>query len=110
MSTDPPIACSLSATELPERLAEMKDLSAAALLTIRSTGTRSELRFAADAMVRERLEAIVANEARCCPFLNMRLSENAGVITLYVEAPEGAEIAMSEIAGAFGDRTKATAR
>ena len=72
-------------------------------------GTRAELLFAAAASVRERLETIVEKETRCCPFLKMRLSENAGVITLHVQAPEGAEAILSEITGAFGDRTEAVA-
>ena len=110
MSTDPPIACSLSATELPLRLAAMADLGDAALVEIDRAGTRAELRFAAGAAVRERLEEIVAKEARCCPFLTMRLTESAGVITLHVQAPEGAEVAVSEITEAFGDRTKAPTR
>ena len=54
--------------------------------------------------MRERLEAIVAQEARCCPFLTMRLREDspAGVIVLEIEAPEEAGVAMSEVVGAFG--------
>jgi hypothetical protein len=109
MSPDQPIGCSLSATELPQRLAEMAELGDAALLEIHRAGTRAELLFAAGAAVRERLEEMVAKEARCCPFLNMRLSETAGVITLHVQAPEGAEVVLSEIAEAFGDRTEAVA-
>jgi len=110
MSTDPPIACSLSATELSERLAEMKHLGDTALLETRHTGTRAELLFAAGERVRERLEAILEKEAHCCLFLNLQLSESAGVITLHVQAPEGAEVALSEITDAFGDRTRAVAR
>ena len=54
--------------------------------------------------MRERLEAIVAQEARCCPFLTMRLREDsgAGTIVLEVEAPDGAEPVVSEFVGAFG--------
>lgn len=109
MPTDQPIACSLSATELPQRLAEMAELGDAALLEIHRAGTRAELLFAAGATVRERLKEIVAKEARCCPFLNLALSETTGVITLHVQAPEAAEVALSEITEAFGDRTRAVA-
>jgi hypothetical protein len=73
MSTDQPIACSLSATEFSARL-----------------------------------EALVAEEARCCPFLTMNVSEDPDGIRLHVVAPAGAEEALSEITEAFGDRTKTT--
>ena len=110
MSADQPIACSLSATELPERLADMADLGNAALLEIRRAGARAELLFAAGATVRERLERIVAAEARCCPFLNMRLRENAGVITLHLQVPEGADQAVSEITDSFAGSEKNASR
>ena len=75
-----------------------------------SDKTRAELRFAAGASVRERLETIVEREGRCCPFLELRLSEHADVITLHVQAPEGAEMTLSEITGAFNSETQAAAR
>jgi hypothetical protein len=62
MPADLPIACSLNATELPERLTEMADLGRAALRAVHIDGTRAELRFAAAAGARRRVEAIVAGE------------------------------------------------
>ena len=110
MPNNQPIACSLSATELRLRLAEMAALGDAALLETRRAGARAELRFAPGATVRARLDATVAAEARCCPFLTMSLSEDRAAITLRVVAPEGAEEALSEITEAFGEPTRATAR
>ena len=64
-----PIACSLSGPDLQQRLEEI----AAVGETARRLG--DELRFPADASTRERLEAIVAAERHCCPFLAFELRE-----------------------------------
>ncbi len=109
MPNDQPIACSLSATELPQRLAEMAALGHAALIETSRAGSQAELRFAPGATVRQRLEGIVANEARCCPFLTMTVSEKPDAITLHLAAPDGAEKAVSEITEAFGGATRTAA-
>jgi hypothetical protein len=107
MPTDLPIACSLSATELPNRLAEMAGLGRAALLDARTTATRAQLRFAAGASVHDRVAAIVAAESQCCAFLNMTLSEEPDTVVLTIEAPEGAEVVLAELVDAFGGTTEA---
>ena len=68
MAAEPPTVCSLSATELPARLAEIAELGRAALLDARAEATHAELRFADKAGVRERVEAIIAAESLCCAF------------------------------------------
>ncbi len=88
MDTDAPIACSLSSDELPERLAELETLGREALLSVSSNGA---LRFRADAATRERLEAVIAAESRCCSFLSFDLREQANELLLTIGAPEGAE-------------------
>lgn len=107
MSAEPPIACSLSATELPTRLAEMAALGDAALLDVRHAGTHAELRFAAGGGVRERLEAVVAAESECCAFLAMRVTEAAHTVVLTIDAPEGAEPVQQELVNAFGGARRA---
>ncbi len=109
MPTDLPIACSLAQSELSERLAQMAQLGEDALLEVRRVGVRAELVFTADAAVRERLAAIVAAEAQCCPFLTMSVAERRSAITLAVDAPEGAEVALSEIIDAFGGQSRRVA-
>lgn len=109
MPTDLPIACSLPQNELSERLAQMAQLGEDALLEVRRVGVRAELVFAPDAAVRERLAAIVAAEAQCCPFLTMNVTERGSTITLVVKAPDGAEVALSEIIDAFGDHSRRVA-
>lgn len=99
-----PIACSLDAAELSARLDAMAELGDDALLDSRVAGRRAELRFAARAGVRDRLDAIVAAEARCCAFLAMRVAEERDTVVLTIAAPEGAEPVLEELAGAFSAR------
>jgi hypothetical protein len=101
MSDELPIACTLSATELPERLAEMSELGRAALLDVERDGTRAVLRFRPDATTGQRLAAIVAAEARCCAFLDMALREERDTLSLSIVAPADAGLVLDELVAAF---------
>ena len=103
MNPDTPIACSLSADELPSRLAEMSAIGADALSSVGADGT---LRFRADAPTRERLEAIIAAESRCCSFLSFDLREDAGELALTIVAPDGAQPIAADLAAAFAAEAK----
>ena len=103
MPNDLPIACSLSATELPERLRTIADLGRDALLVARHEGTWAQLRFAAGADVRARVQALVRAESECCAFLSMRLTDEPGAVVLTIEAPSGAEPVLAEFVDAFAD-------
>ena len=92
MPTQPPIACSLSATELPARLAEMADLGRAALLDARTDDGRAVLRFAAG---RRRARA---RRGRCRRRVSMlrvpghaAVSDEPDAVVLTITGPEGAE-------------------
>jgi MerR family copper efflux transcriptional regulator len=104
MNKDVPIACSLDADELPKRLAELQAIGRDALLSVDPDGV---LRFRADESIRARLEAIVAAESRCCPFLSFDLREQAGELLLWIRAPEDAEPLASDLAGAFAAEVEA---
>src|SRR5919109_1414675 len=101
MPSELPIACSLSAAELPARLREMTELGRAALLDVRHEPTRAELRFAAGVGVRDRVDGIVAAESQCCAFLAMSVSDEPGTVVLRIEAPDGAELVLQELLDAF---------
>lgn len=101
MSAELPIACSLTATELPKRLAEMATLGQAALVDAHTTPTRAELRFAAGDGVRQRVDAIVVAESSCCSFLTMTVSDEPDLVVLTIDAPEGAEPVLEELVTAF---------
>jgi hypothetical protein len=96
-----PIACSLNAIELPKRLAEMAALGQVALVDARNEGTRAELRFAAGVGVRDRVEAVVIAESRCCAFLDMTVTDEPDTIVLTIEAPDNAELVLAELVDGF---------
>ena len=107
MPSELPIACSLNASELPMRLAEMADLGRAALIDARTGATSARLRFAAGAGIRQRVEAIVAAESHCCAFLQMRVSDEPDTVVLTIDAPEGAELVLAELVDAFRGEQRA---
>jgi MerR family transcriptional regulator, copper efflux regulator len=107
MPAELPIACSLTATELPKRLADMADVGRAALLDVRDDGTHAELRFAAGAGVRHRVDAIRAAESRCCAFLDMTVTDEPDTVVLTIDAPEGAEMVLRELIDAFRGEAQA---
>jgi hypothetical protein len=107
MPSDLPNACSLTADELPERLAEMADIGAADLLTSHTSGRQALLRFRRRPNVRGRLEAIVAAESECCSFLAMELRDAGDEIELSVTAPVGAEPVLEDIVAAFAGAQQA---
>lgn len=101
MSEGNPIACSLSAGDLQERLNEIAAVGADGLIAHGAEGKRHLLRFRASEQLRQRLEAIVAAEARCCSFLDLSLEERGDELVLAVGAPgEGQQVA-DALAAAF---------
>jgi|SRR5215207_7736503 len=101
MQPESPITCSLSADELPVRLAEMTAVGDEALDSADVSGTRAVLRFRTGRDIRERLAAIVAAEAQCCAFLDMELGDDDEAIVLIVDAPAGAEPVVEELVESF---------
>jgi hypothetical protein len=101
MSTDLPIACSLNATDLPVRRAQIAALGRDALVAARIEGRRAELRFDDRPGVRDRVERFVAAEGECCAFLTMGVEDAPDEIRLTIEAPLGAELVLAELVAAF---------
>ena len=101
MPTELPIACSLSAAELPVRLAEMADIGRTSLVGAERDGARATLRFRDRGDTRERLAAIVAAEARCCAFLDMTLDAGDDGLVLSIRAPADAAPVLGELVSAF---------
>jgi hypothetical protein len=95
---DLPLACSLDATALEERLAAMRAVGRDALI---ATEPPDVLRFRATPETRERLERIVSAEAECCAFLGLDLEEVQEELRLTVTAPAGAEPVAAELVQAF---------
>jgi hypothetical protein len=106
-----PIACALSATELPARREQMAALGRDALLHARVTAAHAELRFTAEPGVRERVLAFVAAESECCAFLAMRVDTGSDAVVLRIDAPQDAGPVLRELVDAFRPRpARATER
>lgn len=101
MTTELPIACSLSAAEMPARLAEMAAIGDTSLLDTQRSERSAALRFHDGPGTRARLAAIVAAEAECCAFLAMSLSDGPDAVTLTIDVPEGGEAVLDELVQAF---------
>jgi hypothetical protein len=103
MTPHAPIACSLSATELSQRLTEMRAIGADALLTADRTDTTARLRFRAAGDTRRRLAAIVAAESDCCAFLQFELRDETDAVVLTITSPaeEAARLTLGELTAAF---------
>jgi hypothetical protein len=101
MPREPPIACTLGATDLAARERLIADLGRDALVGARQDGTRAVLRFGAGAGIRERVDRFVAGEARCCAFLRMGVVDAGDEVVLTIDAPSDAERVLAEMVAAF---------
>lgn len=101
MTEGTPIACSLGASELRQRLNEIAEVGADSLVERSADGERHLLRFRSDPETRRRLEAIVAAEAKCCSFLDLSLEEQGDELVLSVSAPQDGQPVADELAAAF---------
>jgi hypothetical protein len=98
MSSDLPLACSLSADQLPRRLAEIGAIGRGALRSVEPDGV---LRFDADPSTRARLEAVIAAESECCRFLTFELREHGGELLLSIRGPDEAAPLVRDLLDAF---------
>jgi hypothetical protein len=96
-----PIACSLGEGDLRARRRRLAQLGRASLLGADGGGGRHRLRFRVDPGTRAALEAIVAAEEECCPFLELSIDECGGELTLSIEAPEGGVEIADALAATF---------
>jgi hypothetical protein len=53
--------------------------------------------------VSDRVQAVMAAESECCPFLTMRVTDEPCVVPT-IDAPEGAEVVLAELVDAFRGR------
>jgi hypothetical protein len=109
MTEGTPIACSLGASDLRQRLDEIAEVGASSLIERSADGERHLLRFRSNEETRRRLEAIVAAEAKCCSFLDLSLDERGGELVLSVSAPEDGLSIADELAATFDGAATPTA-
>jgi hypothetical protein len=106
MTTEPPIACTLTAAEMPARLVEMAAI-ARDLVSADARETHAVLRFHQAPATRERIAAFVAAESRCCAFLRMELREDPDALTLTIDGPTGSAPVVGELVAALTAGTPA---
>jgi MerR family transcriptional regulator, copper efflux regulator len=82
------IACSLSAADHRQRLADLDQLIRDALLHREPIDGGTRLTF--DLAARDRVEAMIAAEAACCPFLTLDLRTAGDRLVLDVTGPRDA--------------------
>lgn len=102
--TDPdpdPVACSLGAGALEQRLAAIAEIGADCLISRDAESDRHLLCFRADATTRKRLEEIVAAEAECCSFLELSLDRRGDKLMLAIAAPRQAQALADGLVEAF---------
>jgi len=92
-----PLACSLAPDELEDRKRLMQSIGADAVESVDLADGQLTIRFADAPGLRDSLEGLVALEAKCCPFLAFTIEQDAGTLTLVVEAPDGPDSALDAI-------------
>src|SRR5437016_2473548 len=95
-SQSEPLACTLSAVERQARRAWIGGLSEY-LLSRAPTTDGALLRFRASPETEQQLRALVAAEARCCPFLDFELSSNESTLELTIRGPNDARVIIDEL-------------
>jgi len=78
------IACSLSAAQLSERGDELGELAGRALAGREREDGRVRLRFRAEPGVAEQVEDLARRERECCPFLDLSVEREDGLVTLSI--------------------------
>jgi hypothetical protein len=89
--SETPIACTLSAGDYKERLAEIAKLARDALWSYKRDGLILRLRY--DAVFADRVKEMVRREQDCCAFLTFELREQGREILVTVSASEKARVA-----------------
>lgn len=103
MSDSLPIACSLEADDLRQRLVKIAALGERSLYGRNAEGDSRVVRFRRDPETRRELSTIVAAEARCCGFLDLDLSDDGDALVLRIAAAEDGASVADELALAFGE-------
>ena len=99
MTTEAPLACSLSATDYTNRLAWITALNTASLRSNRRVGGRLTLVYAADAVVPVR--ELVRREQECCAFLRFTVTTSEDAVSLDVRVPDTAVDAAGDLLAPF---------
>lgn len=92
-----PLACSLGPGELEDRKRLIKSIGAGRVESVERNEDELTIRFGDVPGLRGSLEELIALEAKCCPFLEFRIEQHEGALTLAVGAPDGPATALDAI-------------
>jgi anti-sigma-K factor RskA len=99
MSTDPctdvPIACSLDAGSLADRVDEWRALVATSVVAVEAEATAVRLVLEPSEHALLAAVELAQREKQCCPFFDVVIDIGAQQRTLSLRAPDGAEEAMA---------------
>ena len=98
-STDAPIACTLDATSIRDRLEWIRSVQKRALLSHYRDGSVLHLTF--DAAAKHEVRALVRREQRCCAFLRFELAKSEREVRLTVAVPAQASDSVDELLSYF---------
>ena len=90
MSTEIPIACTLTPDGFTARMRLMDALAADGLIDRTDTERGVRVRLRDTPEIERRARELVAAESECCAFLDFQLAREDGVIVLEVSGPEDA--------------------
>jgi hypothetical protein len=96
--TDLPIACSLTAEQIPARRAALVELVEHALLDARVTGRVVVRR---DARSEAALDRFVQAERECCPFFDLEVTTYSDTLVLEIGGPAEAEPMIAALVETF---------
>jgi ubiquinone/menaquinone biosynthesis C-methylase UbiE len=88
--SDRPIACTLSADGMADRLALMEALAADGLLDRAATDTGVRVRLRGTPEVEQRTRELIVAESSCCPFLDFALDRDGSDLVLTISGPHDA--------------------
>ncbi len=92
---DTPIACSLDAGSLADRVEEWRALVSTSVLTVEAEPTAVHLVLKPSEIALVAAVELAQREKQCCPFFDVALDIGAVQRTLSLRVPEGAEEAMA---------------
>jgi len=96
-----PVACTLGASDGPERLKRWQHLHRIAAPTAQLSNGQLEVRFQPGPEVLAELVDLVAEERVCCAFVSWAVTEDGGQPVLRVTAPPGSPQDIEPIAAMF---------
>jgi hypothetical protein len=96
-TTEASIACSLTAAELEDRVANLRALGTR-LEAVDASGARATLAFGGG---RDAVESFVELERRCCPFFEFEVRTEGALVRLDIAAPDEAEPIVRSVVAAI---------